>query len=167
MDMGVYFEIDSFLPIRPEFEFLRTSSYRNTDVMGEGFRLRTMRFRGQISQGLLLPVTVFPEIPEEAGLGDDGSEVLGVRKWEIEERASTGGTVIGNLPKDILHTDETRIQENPDLISEFGGLEYYISTKMDGSYAEIVNEHYKEKRAKAMAQAWLDMHGKTKRKTGK
>lgn len=34
-------------------------------------------------------------------------------------------------------------------------------------YAEIVNEHYKEKRAKAMAQAWLDMHGKTKRKTGK
>ena len=42
MDMGVYFEIDSFLPIRPVFEFLRTSSYRNTDVMGEGFRLRTM-----------------------------------------------------------------------------------------------------------------------------
>ncbi len=54
MELAVYFEIDSFLPIRPEFEFMRASSYRKTDVMGEGFRLRTMNFRGQISQGLLL-----------------------------------------------------------------------------------------------------------------
>ena len=46
MDLAVYFEIDSFLPIRPEFEFMRSSSYRRTDIMGEGFRLRTMRFRG-------------------------------------------------------------------------------------------------------------------------
>ena len=36
MDLAVYFEIDSFLPIRPEFEFLRESSYRKTDVMGRG-----------------------------------------------------------------------------------------------------------------------------------
>ena len=50
MDIGVYFEIDSFLPIRPEFEFMRSSSYKKTDIMGEGFKLRTMRFRGQISQ---------------------------------------------------------------------------------------------------------------------
>ena len=35
MDLGVYFEIDSFLPIRPEFEFLRQSSYKKTDIMGE------------------------------------------------------------------------------------------------------------------------------------
>ena len=48
-DLGVYFEIDSFLPIRPEFEFLRASSYRKTDLMGEGFKLRTQKFRGQIS----------------------------------------------------------------------------------------------------------------------
>ena len=56
MDLAVYFEIDSFLPIRDEFEFLRTSSYRKNDILGEGFRLKTMRFRGQISQGLLLPL---------------------------------------------------------------------------------------------------------------
>ena len=31
MDLAVYFEIDSFLPIRDEFEFLRTSSYRKND----------------------------------------------------------------------------------------------------------------------------------------
>ena len=45
MDLGVYFEIDSFLPIREEFEFLRSSSYKKTDIMGEGFRLKTMKFR--------------------------------------------------------------------------------------------------------------------------
>ena len=133
MDLAVYFEVDSFLSVRPEFEFLRTSSYKKTDIMGEGFKLRTLRFKGQISQGLLLPLSTFPEIPEDAKLGDDVTEILGVRKWEIEEKVTTGGTVIGTLPYDIPHTDETRVQAEPDLIKAFSGLEYYISTKMDGS----------------------------------
>ena len=137
MDLAVYFEIDSFLPIRSEFEFLRSSSYRKTDVMGEGFRLKTMKFRGQISQGLLLPISDFPEIPTGVDLGKDVSELLGVRKWEIEERITTGGTMIGTLPYDIPHTDETRVQAEPELISEFAGLRYYISTKMDGSSHSI------------------------------
>lgn len=133
MDLAVYFEVDSFLPIAPEFEFLRASSYRKTDIMGEGFRLRTMKFRGQISQGLMLPVSAFPVISEDAELGTDVTEMLGVKKWEIEERITTGGTMIGTLPYDIPHTDETRVQAEPDLIRAFAGLEYYISTKMDGS----------------------------------
>ena len=133
MDLAVYFEVDSFLPVAPEFEFLRASSYRKTDIMGEGFRLRTMKFRGQISQGLLFPVTAFPDIPANAELGMDVSEILGIKKWEIEERITTGGTMIGTLPYDIPHTDETRVQAEPELIQEFAGLEYYISTKMDGS----------------------------------
>ena len=137
MDTAVYFEIDSFLPIRPEFEFMRASSYKNSDIMGEGFRLKTMRFRGQLSQGLLLPLSMFPEIPADAEVGTDVTELLGVRKWEIEERATTGGTVIGPLPYDIPHTDETRVQAMPELIQEFRGLEYYISTKMDGSSHSI------------------------------
>lgn len=137
MDLAIYFEIDSFLPIRPEFEFLRTSSYRKTDLMGEGFRLRTMRFRGQISQGLLLPTSQFDELTENIELGTDVSGLLGVKKWEIEEKATTGGTVIGTLPVDVPHTDETRIQAEPDLLHEFDGIEYYISTKMDGSSHSI------------------------------
>ncbi|MBR1824775.1 MAG: 2'-5' RNA ligase [Ruminococcus sp.] len=133
MDLAVYFEIDSFLPIRPEYEFMRASSYKNTDIMGEGFRLKTQKFRGQVSQGLLLPIDKFPEIPENAELGTDVTELLHVRKWEIEERATSGGTVIGNLPRSIPHTDETRVQADPEIIKEFAGLRYYISTKMDGS----------------------------------
>ena len=137
MDIGVYFEIDSFLPIRPEFEFMRATSYKKSDVMGEGFKLRTMRFRGEISQGLLLPLSQFPQIPAETEIGTDVTELLGVKKWEIEERVTTGGTAIGTLPYDIPHTDETRVQEEPALIQAFAGLEYYISTKMDGSSHSI------------------------------
>ncbi len=133
MDTAVYFEIDSFLPIRPEYEFLRGSSYRNTDIMGEGFRLKTQKFRGKVSQGLLLPLSQFPELSADMEPGTDVTDILGVRKWEVEERSTSDGTVIGDLPGSIPHTDETRVQADPEIIKEFAGLEYYISTKMDGS----------------------------------
>lgn len=136
MDLAVYFEVDSFLPVREEFEFLRGSSYKNSDIMGEGFRLRTMKFRGEISQGLLMPIGAFPELQSNSGhenLGDDVSEILGVKKWEVEERATTGGTICGGLPICVPHTDETRIQAMPELIEQFKGIGYYITTKMDGS----------------------------------
>ena len=132
-DLGIYFEIDSFLPVREEFEFLRLACFKSSEILGSGFHLRTQKFRGQISQGLLLPLSAFPEIREDVAVGDDVTDILGVRKWEIEERATTGGTVIGTLPPDVPHTDETRIQAMPDLLEAFRGKEYYISTKMDGS----------------------------------
>lgn len=109
-DLCVYYEVDSFLPIKPEYEFLRSSSYKNTDIVGEGFRLRTQKFRGQISQGLCLPLRVLDGTGwTNFEIGTDVTDILGVRKWEIEERATTGGTVIGTLPRDIPHTDETRV----------------------------------------------------------
>ena len=132
-DPCVYFEIDSFLPVQPEFEFLRASSYKESEILGPGFRLKTMKFRGQISQGLVLPLTEFPEIPADAAVGTDVTETLGIRKWEIEERATTGGTVIGTLPSDVPHTDEPRIQAMPELLEAFRNKQYYITTKMDGS----------------------------------
>ena len=56
-ELAVYFEVGSFLPVRDEIEILRKSS-------DEGCRLRSMTFKGQISQGLLLPVSLFQEISE-------------------------------------------------------------------------------------------------------
>jgi RNA ligase (TIGR02306 family) len=132
-DKGVYFEIDSFLPVEQEFEFLRSSSYKKTDLMGEGFKLRTMTFRGQISQGLLLPLSAFPDIPALPDEGLDVTGLLGVRKYEIEEAATSDGTKIGELPGGIPHTDEVRVQAMPELLQCFAGIEYYISTKIDGS----------------------------------
>ena len=124
-------------PSHCSYEFMRNSSYKKTDLMGEGFRLRTQKFRGQLSQGLLLPLSQFPEIPANADVGTNVTEILGIRKREIGEKATTSGTVIGTLPYDIPHTDETLVQAEPELIRAFSGLEYYISTKMDGSSHSI------------------------------
>ena len=131
-DKAIYFEIDSFLPVQAEFEFLRKSSYVKSTCLGEGFRLRTMKFRGHLSQGLLLPLSVFTQL-HDLSIGDDLTEVLGIRKWEEEERITTEGTIIGGLPRSIPHTEEVRIQANPEILKEFRGLDYYISTKLDGA----------------------------------
>lgn len=135
-DKCVYFEIDSFLPIIDKFEFLRNSSYRKNEYMGEGFRIKTIRLRGQLSQGLALPLSSFPEI-SDCEMGDDVTEVLGVRKWEMPEVASGKIVSKSTLPDFITKTDETRIQSKPGLLEKFAGLEYYITTKCDGSSHSI------------------------------
>ena len=90
-----------------------------------------MKFRGQISQGLVQPLEILPEGKYE--IGDDVTELLGIRKWEIEERVSNDGTVIAEFPSEISKTDELRVQSYPELIEEFKAVNgYYISTKMDG-----------------------------------
>lgn len=81
-DLAVYFEIDSFLPVRKEFEFLRKTCFTTSTLLGEGFKLKTKKFKGRISQGLLLPVSTFPEI-QFPRIGDDVTEILSVRKWGV------------------------------------------------------------------------------------
>ena len=46
-DLAVYYEIDSFLPVTPQFEFLRKSSYKKMNDK-EGFRLKTIKLKGQL-----------------------------------------------------------------------------------------------------------------------
>ena len=130
-DLCVYFEIDSFLPVDERFAFLGPTCFKSNELLGEGYRLRTQRFRGQISQGLALPLAVLP--PGNWKIGDDVTQVLGVRKWEVGQRATSGGTIVGTLPPWVPKTDETRVQAEPGLIGEFRNLPYYITTKMDGT----------------------------------
>jgi RNA ligase (TIGR02306 family) len=131
-DLGVYFEVDSFLPVDPRYEFLRNTSYRENDDNGKGFRIRTAKMRGELSQGLMLPL---PAVPEFAGLaeGDDGTERLGVKQWYVPEMAGAGGTIIGGRPHGIPASDEIRIQSAEELLDELRGKPYYITTKMDGT----------------------------------
>ena len=130
-DTCVYFEIDSFLPIEERFSFLGPTSLKHNELLGDGYRLRTQRFRGQISQGLALPVTILGE--GDFPLGTDVTEMLGVRKWEVAERMTASGTIVGGLPPEVPKTDETRVQAEPGLIDEFHGVPYYITTKLDGT----------------------------------
>ncbi len=131
-DSCVYMEVDAFLPVCDRFEFLRSSSYKKSELLGEGFRLRTQKFRGQISQGLVQPLSILPE--GDYQIGDDVTDLLGIRKWEVEEYATSGGTVTGEFPEGISKTDELRVQSYPTLIDELRQVPaYYISTKMDGT----------------------------------
>ena len=167
-DLCVYFEVDSFLPIDARYEFLRRTSYRNNEYMGEGFRIKTMTMRGELSQGLALPISEFPEAEPEPG--SDITELLGVRKWELPESISSSGVEIGSKPFGIPTTDETRLQSMPEFIEAFNGRPYYITTKMDGTSCTVYcydgkvgvcgrNFEYKEDIATCAMWAWVYKHG--------
>ncbi|MDR0875240.1 MAG: 2'-5' RNA ligase, partial [Clostridiales Family XIII bacterium] len=108
------------------------TSYRDNEDNGEGFRIRTIKLRGQLSQGLLLPVLSFPEL-NDCAVCEDVTERLGVKKWYIPEVASGSGTTIGSRPYGIPASDEIRIQSAPELLDQLRGAPYYITTKMDGT----------------------------------
>lgn len=75
-DRVVYCEIDSFLPIREEFEFLRKSSYKKMVDGTEGFRLRTRKLRNQVSQGLILPLSALESITNGKIVEKNGQKIL-------------------------------------------------------------------------------------------
>ena len=68
-DLCTYFEVDSFLPVRPEFEFLRKACFKSTKHLGDGFRLKTIKLRGQVSQGLALPITILSSFGDYYKIG--------------------------------------------------------------------------------------------------
>ena len=72
-DLVVYIEIDSIVPDRPEFEFLRDRK----------FRVRTIKLRKQISQGLVVPLSILPK--GKYKLDDDVTEILEIKKYDPQE----------------------------------------------------------------------------------
>jgi RNA ligase (TIGR02306 family) len=95
-DLVIYFEIDSFLPCIPQFEWMRDRCYKNTSNLGEGFRVRTIKLRGTLSQGLIVAVKDLFEIIER-----DGKHYL-----NIPEQSNCGDT---NEPN--LSTEESNQQQ--------------------------------------------------------
>lgn len=121
-DFCVYCEIDSVLPEKEEFEFLRKVN----------FRIKTLRLRGQVSQGIVFPLSVLPtEVTIEEGL--DVTDILGVTKYEPIMPASLGGTAKGYFPSHSIKTDEERIQNLVDKYDELKTHKYFATEKLDGS----------------------------------
>jgi RNA ligase (TIGR02306 family) len=141
----VYCEIDSFLPIEPEFEFLRKTSFKK---MGEdeGFRLRSVKMRGQISQGLILPLNDAIEVMQRRNgevytemleVGMDVSSLLGIVKYEPPIPTELAGKVKGLFPSFLHRTDEERVQNLKTEFEEWKGSDktFYVAEKLDGSSA--------------------------------
>lgn len=140
-DLCVYFEVDSFLPVRSEFEFLRKSCFRSTTFLGDGFRLKTIRLRGQLSQGLVLPVSTFL-FPKEPEVDDDVTGLLGVQKWEVPISAQLAGICKSTFPSWIRKTDQERIQNLYNKYKDkYKDTVFDATIKLDGSSMTV---YYKD-----------------------
>jgi len=145
-DIIIYVEVDSIMPEKPEFEFLRDRK----------FRVRTIRLKGQISQGLVLPLGNLSGF-----IGDDVTEILGITKYltpsereEITQQERKLANEKNKLKKFMMRyswfrrlflsrkqkeefpywctkSDETRLQNIPHVLEQFKDKEVYITEKLD------------------------------------
>jgi len=143
----IYCEIDSILPEKPEFEFLRPKK----------FRIRTMKMAGVISQGICFPLSILPAKKDggEYEIGEDVTEIIGVKQYEEtmdNDREVTAtnskkkypaflmrfawfrNLVLpkkkGGFPSFISKTDEERIQNMPWILKDKH--EWVATEKVDG-----------------------------------
>lgn len=145
-DVVVYVEVDSIMPEKPEYEFLRDRK----------FRIRTIKLRGQVSQGLILPCS-----SSLGFVGDDVTEVLGITKYlspseqsELQQQEDRIKFEKNKLKKFMMRyswfrrlflsrkgksgfpywvskTDEERIQNMPQVLQQFADKEVYVTEKID------------------------------------
>jgi RNA ligase (TIGR02306 family) len=128
-DKCIYFEYDSVLPEKPEFEFLRKSSFIDKNGF-KGFLLKTKKLRGIISQGLVIPVD---ENMKELPVGTEVTDLLGVVKYDPPLPAHLQGLVKGSFPSFIPKTDELRIQGTNGVLERNRGKVFYVTEKIDGT----------------------------------
>jgi RNA ligase (TIGR02306 family) len=148
-DLVVFLEVDSFVPTELAPFLSKGKEPREYEGI-KGERLRTVKLRGQISQGLLLPVTQFdetrcmlPQVQVELGdfttgskmvyIGDDVTEALGIIKWERPMNAQLAGMARGNFPALVPKTDQERIQNLTRSFEQYQLDTWSITEKLDGS----------------------------------
>lgn len=158
-DKVCYIQIDTVVPDLPQYEFLRERS----------FRVRTIKLKGQISQGLIVPLPKgkFKE-------GDDVTDVIGVKKYEKVDNnpekyekprmpKKWHKKVIYLFKYNVLYkampflqkksrspfpkhlvsiTDEERIQNMPQVLNKYKGKEFVVSYKLDGSSITIIHQKF-------------------------
>lgn len=145
-DLVVYLEIDSWVPTKIA-DFLSKGKEPRVYQGVQGERLKTIRLRGQLSQGLILPLELAvkeyagsdhdsgEELSEVFYEGADVTDILGVLKWEPEIAANMQGKQRGNFPHFIRKTDQERCQNLKKELAEHlsKGTWFEATGKMDGS----------------------------------
>lgn len=124
----IFFEIDSILPDNnPIFDFMEKVHYR----------VKTMKMRGVMSQGLAMPLNLLG-IDPDIDLETDLTSMIGVEKWEPAS-ATMGGIARGNFPFFVPKTDEIRIQSKQKVLVELHGVHAISHVKLDGTSMTISN----------------------------
>lgn len=133
-DLAVYCEVDSWIPTELAPFLSKGKEPREFEGV-KGERLKTIKLRGALSQGLLLPFDVLRGAVVILAEGDDVTEFLGIKKWERPMNAQLAGMARGNFPSFIPKTDQERCQ---NMVKEINaaidaGLKFEVTEKLEGS----------------------------------
>lgn len=159
-DLAVYHEIDCLCPDKPIYEALRK---RN-------FKVKTIKMKGEVSQGLALPLSCLP--PGKYKEGQDVTDLLGVVHCDSESREnialrkSSKSTIKNYLfkfalvrklnkfffskekndwPEFISHTDEENIQAIFSRVKrDYGNETFYVTEKVDYQSATFYTRKVKK-----------------------
>lgn len=176
-DLCVYCEPDSILPEKPEFEFLKKRSWKESL---NGYLISVMKMSGVVSQGIVFPVSILTtrgisEVTENL----DVTEMLGVKKYDSEtpEEPLKNTPLFSKFmkyrafrffynqyrkvfpkpdkswPHFISKTDEERVQNCVSLLERREGSFCYVTEKLDGSSATYA--YHNGKFIVASRNCWL------------
>jgi RNA ligase (TIGR02306 family) len=132
-DLALYLEVDSWVPSKLAPFLTKPGHFPKTFEGIEGERLKTIRLRGQLSQGLLMPLDEV--LPGTHSFGEDAdvTEYFGIVKWEKAVPAQLAGQVKGNFPTLIPKTDQERVQNLKKEIAACQGMRFEVTEKLEGS----------------------------------
>ena len=131
-DLVVYAEPDSFIPTTLAPFLTKPGHFPKTFNGVEGEKLRTIRLRRTLSQGLLLPLSVCTMIESELFEGLDVSLPLGIQKWEAPPEF-TSADARGSFPSWGPKSDQERIQNCfGDVSSLFNIVTWTMTEKAEG-----------------------------------
>lgn len=139
-----YFEVDTLCPDdNPIFGHLQGRGQKTVFKDGKeitGHVLRTIKLRGEISQGMLMPLAELGIQEHDVEVGTDISELAGVLKYE-DELPFSGGDIVGRFntlycPK----SDAERLQNLSKYWDEIKSLEWQPTVKVDGTSRTLVKD---------------------------
>lgn len=140
---GIYFEPDSFLPERPEFEELRKSCFRTSCDYRSGFYVRTIRMRGVYSQGYFQALSTLAQGDAFASLElhADVTEQLGVVQWPntMDDADGDRNDVRRQFPSYIPKTGLKRIENVKKYYNAAieEGQKFMMTEKLDGTSCTV------------------------------
>lgn len=130
-DYIIYCEIDSWIPTELAAFLSKGKEPREFEGI-KGERLKTIRLKGQLSQGLLLPLHLieekFSNMPWVEG--SDITDELGIVKWERPIPAQLAGMMKGNFPSFIPKTSQERVQNIR--LETMADIEFEATEKLHG-----------------------------------
>lgn len=134
-DLAIYIPIDSILPIEVESKIFGASS----KIKLHKSRVRTIKIRGAISQGMVVKPEVLGLQSKSLECGMDLTEVLRIQKYEPPDRsnsmfqgAAAGSRKIGHNPNFHKYGGIENFKNYPDLFQE--GEKVWITEKIHGTH---------------------------------